>query len=204
VRAPVNLLLASSNRGKLEEYTELAEGSRVTLELLPEFDSLPEFEEWAPTFAENAAGKAAHYSRLSGGLLIADDSGLVVPALGSAPGVQSSRYSGPGAADSDRIAKLLGEMAGRTGEERRARFVCVLALARAGNVLAVFSAAVEGSLLEKPRGANGFGYDPVFFYQPRGKTFAEMPRREKNQLSHRGRAFRKLREYLEAGSVELV
>lgn len=192
MRAPVNLLLASSNRGKLAEYAELAAGSRVVVETLPGIGALPQFDEDAPTFAENAAGKAAHYSRLSGGLLFADDSGLVVPALGGRPGVQSSRYGGPGASDSDRIGKLLDAMAGRSGEERRARFVCVLALARAGRILAVFSAAMEGTLLDAPRGANGFGYDPVFFYPPLGKTTAEISRAEKNQISHRGRAFRKL------------
>jgi XTP/dITP diphosphohydrolase len=203
VRAPVNLLLASSNRGKLAEYAELAAGSRVVVASLAGIDALPQFDEDAPTFAENAAGKALHYSRLSqsphdpGPLLFADDSGLVVPAWGGAPGVQSSRYAGHGASDSERVAKLLREMDGRRGEERRARFVCVLALARAGRTVAVFSAAMEGTLLDSPRGANGFGYDPIFFYPPLGKTTAEISRAEKNQISHRGRAFRKLLAFLD-------
>lgn len=196
MRAPVNLLLASSNRGKLEEYAELAEGSRIHLEALQNFDVLPAFEESAPTFAENAAGKALHYSRFSSLAVLADDSGLVVPALGGAPGPKSRRYAGPVATDAERVAKLLGDMAGRRGKERRARFVCVLALAKAGRVLAVFSDAVEGMLLDSPRGASGFGYDPVFLYGPVGKTFAEIPRRQKNELSHRGRAFRKLLSFL--------
>ena len=198
MRAPVNLLLASSNRGKLEEYVELAEGSRVRLAALPDFDVLPAFDESAPTFAENAAGKALHYSRFSTQAVIADDSGLAVPALGGAPGPQSRRYGGPGATDALRVKKLLGEMSGRDGEERRARFVCVLALAEAGRILAVFSGAVEGMLLDAPRGHGGFGYDPVFLCEPLGKTFAELPRRQKNELSHRGKAFQKLLSFLDS------
>jgi XTP/dITP diphosphohydrolase len=199
VREPVDLLLASSNRGKLEEYAELAEGGLVRLEVLPEFEVLPGFEESAPTFAENAAGKALHYSRFSPQAVIADDSGLVVPALGGAPGPKSRRYAGPLATDAQRIAKLLGELAGRHGEGRRARFVCLLALAKAGRILAVFSGAVEGEILDAPRGRGGFGYDPVFLFPPLGKTFAELPRRQKNELSHRGRAFQKLLAFLDSG-----
>ena len=198
MREPVNLLLASSNPGKLEEYAEMAEGSRIHLQALPDFDVLPAFAESAPTFAENAAGKALHYSRFSSLAVIADDSGLVVQALGGAPGPMSHRYAGPLATDADRVTKLLGDMAGKRGEERCARFVCVLALARAGRVLAVFSHAVEGMLLDSPRGAAGFGYDPVFLCEPPVKTFAEIPRRQKNELSHRGRAFRKLLSFLDS------
>lgn len=198
MRDPVNLLLASSNPGKLEEYAEMAEGSRIRIQVLPDFGVLPAFAESAPTFAENAAGKALHYSRFSSLAVIADDSGLVVPALGGAPGPLSHRYAGPLASDADRVAKLLGDVAGKRGEERRARFVCVLALAAGGRVLAVFSDAVEGLLLDSPRGAAGFGYDPVFLYEPLGKTFAEIPRRQKNELSHRGRAFRKLLFFLDS------
>ena len=198
MREPVNLLLASSNAGKLEEYAEMAEGGRIRLQGLPDFDVLPAFAESAPTFAENAVGKALHYSRFASLAVIADDSGLVVPALGGAPGPMSHRYAGPLAVDMERVAKLLRDMAGKTGEERRARFVCVLALASAGCVLAVFSDAVEGMLLNSPRGAAGFGYDPVFLCEPLGKTFAEISRRQKNELSHRGRAFRKLLSFLDS------
>ncbi len=198
MRAAVNLLLASSNLGKREEYVELAEGSGITLELLPNLETLPKFEETAPTFAENAAGKSLHYSRFAIVPVVAEDAGLVVPALGGAPGVRSSRYAGEQASDADRTRKLLAEMAGRKGEERRARFVCVMALARAGRLTAVFSGAVEGLLLEEPRGRGGFGYDPIFLYEPLEKTFAELPRRQKNQLSHRGRAFQRLHEFLDS------
>ncbi len=196
-RAAHKLLFASSNRGKLEEFRALAAGSGVTVDALPEFQSLAAFDESAPTIAENAAGKAIHYSRGAAGLIFADDSGLVVPGLGGTPGVHSSRYAGPEGNAAKNIEKLLRALAGRSGEERRARFVCVLALARGGRMLAVVSASVEGVILEAPRGTGGFGYDPVFLYEPLGKTFAEIPREEKNRLSHRGRAFGKLFSFLE-------
>jgi XTP/dITP diphosphohydrolase len=199
---PLPLFVASSNPGKLREYRALAEpsGAAVDLAFLPNFDSLPVFEEIWPTFAENAAGKALHYSRFGEGLLLADDSGLVVPALGGRPGVHSARYAGPDASDADRIQKLLGEMRGKTGEERRARFVCVVAVAEPGRMRGLFSASAEGILIEGPRGQGGFGYDPIFLAPALGKTFAELSREEKNQHSHRGKAFQKAMEFLrEAG-----
>jgi XTP/dITP diphosphohydrolase len=195
---PITLLVASSNDGKVREYRALAGkfGAGVTLELLPHFADLPKFAEVAPTFAENAVGKALHCSRLSQGLLIADDSGLVVPALGGAPGVHSARYAGPAATDASRIKKLLGEMRDKRGQDRRARFVCVVALAEDGNTRGVFSASAEGEVLDAPRGTGGFGYDPIFFLPELSKTFAELSREEKNQLSHRGKAFRKALDFL--------
>ena len=164
----------------------------VELDLLPEFSSLPKFEENAPTFAENAAGKALHYSRWNEGLVFADDSGLVVPGLGGAPGVHSARYAGADATSSQRIEKLLAEMGGKGGAERSAHFVCAIALARKGRALAVVTDRVDGEILESPRGAGGFGYDPVFYFPALKKTFAELSPDEKNQYSHRGKAFRKL------------
>ena len=194
----LRLLVASSNPGKLREYRALAEpaGASVELAFLPNFNSLPEFEEIWPTFAENAAGKALHYSRFAEGLVVADDSGLVVPALGGEPGVRSARYAGPGASDADRIRKLLGEMRGKTGEDRSARFICVVAVAERGNMHGLFSASAEGVLLEEPRGLDGFGYDPIFYFPALGKTYAEISREEKNLYSHRGKAFRKALDYL--------
>ena len=170
MRASVKLYLASSNPGKLNEYRVLAPNAApsspipVQLELLPEFGSLPTFEENAPTFAENAAGKALHYSRWNEGLVFADDSGLVVPALGGAPGVHSARYAGADATNSQRIETLLREMRGKTGQERSAHFVCAIALARKGRALAVVTDRVDGEILESPRGVGGFGYDPVFYF----------------------------------------
>ena len=196
MRAHAKLFLASSNAGKLAEYRALATTSAdsfpVELALLSGFDTLPAFEENAPTFAENAAGKALHYSRLQDGLVFADDSGLVVPALGGAPGVHSARYAGPQATNSQRIEKLLGELRGKTGSQRAAYFVCAIALAERGRALAVVTDRVDGEIVEASRGAGGFGYDPVFYFLALEKTFAELPAEEKNQRSHRGKAFRRL------------
>ena len=198
--AHVKLLLASSNAGKLREYRVMAAGRAMDLDLLPHFADLPPFPEDAPTFAENAAGKALHFSKyhnsresaLTEEIVLADDSGLVVPALGGAPGVHSARYAGPDASDAKRIAKLLREMRGMTGEARRARFVCVVAAARQGQMLAVLSDLAEGIITNEPHGKGGFGYDPVFYFPAHGKTFAELSQVEKNKASHRGKAFRKL------------
>jgi len=198
VRAPAKLYLASSNPGKLKEYRVLAEDAAasvpafVALGLLPQFDSLLTFVENAPTFAENATGKALHYSRLREGLVFADDSGLVVRGMGGAPGVHSARYAGADAPDSQRIEKLLKEMQGKVGKERSAYFVCAIALARTGRALAVVTDCVGGEILGFPRGTGGFGYDPVFYFPALKKTFAELLPEEKNRHSHRGKAFRKL------------
>jgi XTP/dITP diphosphohydrolase len=187
------LVLASRNPGKLKEYMVLA-GQALELESLSGFAALPEFPEDAPTFAENAAGKAVYYSRHSEDMMFADDSGLVVPALGGAPGVLSARYAGPGANSEQCNAKLLAELRGKTGEERSAYFVCVIALANRGRCLAVVSGKVDGEILENPVGTGGFGYDPVFYFPPLKKSFAELNAEEKNQYSHRGKAFRRLIE----------
>ena len=200
MRAPVKLYVASSNPGKLAEFRALAQREAscpVELEPLPDFDSLPSFEEAAPTLAENATGKALHYSRFQEGLVFADDSGLVVPALGGAPGVHSARYSGPTATSSERIAKLLTELRGKVGAECRAHFACAIALARCGRALAIVSDRVDGEILQAPRGEGGFGYDPVFFFPALGKTFAELSLSEKNEHSHRGKAFSKLLRFLQ-------
>ncbi|HUL32993.1 MAG TPA: RdgB/HAM1 family non-canonical purine NTP pyrophosphatase [Candidatus Eisenbacteria bacterium] len=192
------LYLASGNPGKLKEFRALAEasGRRWELELLPGYAALPEFEESAPTFAENAAGKGFYYARQTAGIVFVDDSGLVVPALGGAPGVYSARYAGPGATNEERIAKLLGELKGLEGAQRSAYFVCVIAAVEQGSARAVVSAKVEGEILLAPRGTGGFGYDPVFFFPLLGKTFAELQPEEKNLYSHRGKAFRRLLEVL--------
>jgi XTP/dITP diphosphohydrolase len=200
VRAPVKLFLASSNPGKLAEYRVLAlastEHAAVRLGLLPDFESLPTFEENALTFAENAAGKALYYSRHTAEMVFADDSGLVVPALGGAPGVQSARYAGPEATNAQRIEKLLGEMRGKTGSNRAAHFICAIALAKQVRALAVVTDRVDGEILESARGTGGFGYDPVFYFPALLKTLAELSAEEKNQHSHRGKAFRRLLAHL--------
>jgi len=189
------LVLASGNSGKLKEYQVLAAGRDLELQLLPGYANLPEFPEEASTFAENAAGKALYYSKYSNELVLADDSGLVVPAFGGAPGVQSARYAGVGANNDARIAKLLGVLDGKTGLERAACFVCVIAVAQRGQCVAIVSGKVDGEILKSPQGS-GFGYDPVFYFPPLHKSFAELTANEKNQHSHRGKAFRRLMEVL--------
>ena len=204
MRARVNLFLASSNPGKLAEYQVLAQtaesapigAAAIELALLPGFESLPAFEENAPTFAENAVGKALHYSRSCGGLVFADDSGLVVPALSGAPGVLSARYAGPGASSAERNAKLLRELHGKSGKERTAYFVCAIGLAAHGRAKAIVTGRVDGEISEAPQGERGFGYDPVFYVSVLGKGFAEISPEEKNACSHRGQAFRKLLAFL--------
>jgi XTP/dITP diphosphohydrolase len=231
VRAPVKLYLASSNPGKLDEFRALADWARssasfeanrgpsvrsagdgksspissdspeIEFALVPGFAAMPEFEENAPTFAENALGKALHYSHLSaeqsGGLeenafVFADDSGLVVPALDGAPGVKSARYAGPNATSAQRNEKLLTELHDKTGDDRAAHFVCVIALVGSRGAEAVVSARADGSILDAATGTGGFGYDPVFHFTELQKSFAELSRDEKNQHSHRGKAFRRL------------
>jgi XTP/dITP diphosphohydrolase len=184
--------LASSNPGKLREYRELAGDSGFDLAELPNFREITAFEESAPTFAENAAGKAQYYSRFADENVLADDSGLVVPSLGGAPGVHSARYAGPRATDRERIDKLLREMRGKKGDERRGMFICVCAVAKQGRVIAVTSDSVQGVLTEEPRGTNGFGYDPIFLFPELGRTYAELANLEKNHFSHRGKAFRSM------------
>ena len=188
----MKLFLASSNPGKLGEYRELAGDAALDLELLPNFRDIPGYEETAPTFSENSAGKALYYSKFWDGVVLADDSGLVVPALGGAPGVFSARYAGPGASDADRVRKLLREMDGQKGDERRARFVCATTIAQEGRALAVVSDSAEGLIAHQPKGEAGFGYDPVFYFQELRRTYAEISSAEKRAYSHRGKAFRKI------------
>lgn len=192
------LYLASSNPGKMREFSDIAAENHSTIELamLPGFSELAPFPEDAPTFAENAVGKALHASAISAEAVCADDSGLVVPALGGEPGVRSARYAGPDSTGAQNIAKLLAALAGKNNEERAAHFVCVLAVARKGDVLAVISNRVDGFILNAPRGLGGFGYDPVFCFPALNKSFAELSSSEKNLHSHRGRAFRRLLEVL--------
>ncbi len=197
------LWLATTNAGKVREYRALAATAGLILETPPQMARLPAFPEDAPTFAENAAGKALHYSRLLEAPVLAEDSGLVVPALGGAPGPRSARLAGPGASDADRIQKLLELLRARADADRSSRFVCVLALAEGGKIRAVFSDFVAGRILEAPQGESGFGYDPIFWYEPLGRSFAQLSLEEKNAVSHRGRAFRKLAAFLKSPAAVL-
>ena len=191
------LYLASSNPGKLREFREAAKLSGFQVEPVPGIQTLPSVIEDGRTFHENASKKAVHYSRSVDGLVFADDSGVCVDALGGAPGVFSARFAGEGASDKDNNRKLLEELrrveaAGNASPGRRAHYVCVLALARRGEILTRVEGRAAGLILDDPRGSGGFGYDPYFYYPPLGKTFAELTPDEKFQVSHRGEAFRKL------------
>ena len=197
LRSLRKLFLASGNPGKVREFQVLAVGRALEVQLLPDFADIPVFDENAPTFGENATGKALYYSRQCREMVFADDSGLVVPALFGAPGVLSARYAGPGASNEQRVAKLLDELRNKKGAERAAYFVCVVAAAHEGRAVAIVSAGVDGEILAAPLGTGGFGYDPVFLFPQLGKSFAELRPEEKNQFSHRGKAFRRLMEALE-------
>jgi XTP/dITP diphosphohydrolase len=190
------LLLATRNAHKTREFSEILGAGFVVRDLSTEADS-PVIEETGATFAENAILKAVGISKRFPGLVVADDSGLEVDALGGAPGVYSARYAGPEAKDHDNIGRLLSELRGCSlGRPPSARFRCVLALARDGKLLDTFAGVVAGAIVDQPRGIGGFGYDPVF--QPAGltATFAELSAVEKNQISHRARAIRLLRNAL--------
>jgi XTP/dITP diphosphohydrolase len=181
------LVIATRNAGKLREFRELLIPLESKVLSLADLSIDAEFEETGNSFAENARLKALAYSGLTRLPVLADDSGLEVDALGGRPGIHSARYAGPGASDSDRIRKLLGELE-KSGGGRDARFVCSLALAQEGVVLLEAEGECRGLIANEPRGTRGFGYDPVFYFPELGKTYAELDPEEKNRYSHRARA----------------
>ncbi|HOQ45163.1 MAG TPA: RdgB/HAM1 family non-canonical purine NTP pyrophosphatase [Bryobacteraceae bacterium] len=187
---------ATTNPGKLREFRLAAErlGYEIAIEPLPGMASIPPVEETGETFKENAIQKAIYYSAHAPGPLFADDSGLEVDALGGAPGVRSARFAGKGATDEANNRLVLEKMRGVA--QRTARFVCVIALAEKGRLLATFDGVVEGEILEEPRGPNGFGYDPLFYYPPFGCSFGEVSGERKLLVSHRGQALGRLLKFL--------
>jgi XTP/dITP diphosphohydrolase len=195
----MRLLLATTNRGKISELRRILGDRHIELVGL-EANQTTEEIETAASFTKNALLKARHYHRRTGLPTIADDSGLEVAALGGRPGVASARYAGPEASDAERIRKLLDELKAVPAGRRAARFVCAAALVWAAGEQ-VFEDEARGLILDAPRGAGGFGYDPVFLYESLGKTFAELSAEEKAEVSHRGRAFRRLVTWLEAARV---
>jgi XTP/dITP diphosphohydrolase len=192
------VLVATSNAGKLLDFAGAAAPYGIVIANLPHFSSLPQVVEDGITFEENARKKAESYSLAAPGeLVLADDSGLEIDALGGAPGVHSARYAAyePHMAESNtddeaNNSTVLGKLKGVPEQKRAARFVCVLAAARDGRTLHTFRGAAEGIILDAPRGQNGFGYDPLFYFPQIGKTFAELSAEEKALYSHRGAAFR--------------
>lgn len=192
----MKLYLASANPGKIREFREPARARNISVEPVPGFESLPPCLEDGLTFEENARKKALHYAAYAGGPVFADDSGISVDALGGAPGIYSARFAAPGAEDINNNARLLSELRRFQAAERTARYICVIALAERDRVLKVVEGRADGVILDAPRGQGGFGYDPLFFYPPLGKTFAELSPEEKFQVSHRGKAFRELLDFL--------
>lgn len=188
----ITLVIATANKGKTSEIRDLLKGFPINIKNLADFGPIPEVEEDGNTFDENAYKKASFTARILGLPALADDSGLLVEALGGAPGVQSARYAGEDATDEQRRNKLLGEMKGKT--DRRAAFECVISIASPTGAALTYEARCEGLITTEPAGSNGFGYDPVFYYPPFKKTFAELTMQEKSHVSHRGKALREVRD----------
>jgi len=196
----VTLYCATGNAGKLREFRLAAETSGIQVEELPALAAMTPCEETGATFEANAILKARYYGRQAPGRLFADDSGLEVDALGGAPGVYSARFAGRNATDEANNRLLLEKLAG-VGE-RTARFVCVIALVEGTKVLRTFRGAVEGRILEEPRGAHGFGYDPLFYYPPFACSFGEAAPERKLTVSHRGAALGAMFRWLASGKIE--
>ena len=190
----MRLLLATGNAGKVADFHALAPGGEWAA--LADYASLPRVEETGASFEANARLKADHYSRFTPEWVVADDSGLEVEALGGAPGIYSARFAGAHADDTANNRLLLERLRGVPPEARGARFVCVLALARAGKTVATFAGHAPGRILEAERGAQGFGYDPLFYSPAAGRTFAELGPEGKAACSHRGQAARALLEWM--------
>jgi XTP/dITP diphosphohydrolase len=180
------IVLATRNEGKVRELREILRDYPVDLRSLNDFGPIPEAVEDGASFDENAYKKAYFTAKILGLPAMADDSGLVVPALGGAPGVYSARYAGEKATDADNIKKLLAEMAEQS--DRRAAFECVISVAVPSGPALTYEGRCEGEITREPKGEGGFGYDPVFYSAELGKTFAESTMEEKNRVSHRGRA----------------
>ena len=202
------VLIATSNAGKLRDFAGAARNHGIEIASLPNFSSFPQVVEDGLTFEENARKKAEAYScYVPGEIVVADDSGLEVDALNGAPGVHSARYAAPdlhgkdphladtNTDDAANNTRLLRELGNVPREMRTGRFVCVLAAARDGKLLATFRGTAEGIILDAPRGKNGFGYDPLFYFPQIEKTFAELSAEEKAKYSHRGAAFRRFLEW---------
>lgn len=200
----LDILLATHNQGKIKEYKALLAGLPHKLATLSEAGITLKVPENGFTFEENATAKAMAYAALSQKLVLAEDSGLEVEALGSEPGVFSARYAGENATDADRIRYLLNKMKDIPWEKRAARFRCVIALAWPDSRLEIFSGECQGIITLEPHGSLGFGYDPVFYLPEIGKTMSEIPLEIKNQISHRARAAQKARQFLEKLALEEI
>jgi XTP/dITP diphosphohydrolase len=190
------LLIATTNRHKMGEITRLLTGVPVELITLDEWPSVQAPAETGRTFEENARAKAEYYARATGELTVAEDSGLEIAALGGEPGVESARYGGVNTSYPDKFALIYRALRAGGAMESPARFVCALALATPDRLLFETRGIIEGRVAPEPKGAGGFGYDPIFFYPPYGRTLGEVDAQQKSAVSHRGQAFRALGDFL--------
>ena len=197
------LLIATTNRAKVAEITDLLQGVPYDLVTLARWPDVPAPEEKGSTFEENARAKVLYYAARTGELTVAEDSGLEIDALAGAPGVASARWGGADTSYPDKFALIYDALGARGAGESRARFVCALALAAGDTILFEARGTVEGRIAPEPRGDGGFGYDPIFFYPPLGRTLAEVGER-KSAISHRGEAFRALGAFLKSRSGDAL
>jgi XTP/dITP diphosphohydrolase len=191
MRHPTILVIATRNKGKTKEIKALLKDFPVNIKNLDDFGPIPHSEEDGDSFDENAYKKASFAARILGLPALADDSGLIVEALDGAPGIHSARYAGENATDEQRYLKLLEDMKGKSN--RKAAFECVISIAAPTGPALTYEARCEGLITTEPAGSNGFGYDPIFFYPPYNKTFAQITGEEKNRISHRGKALAELK-----------
>jgi XTP/dITP diphosphohydrolase len=192
MKKSITFVIATRNQAKTAEIRDLLKDFPVDIKNLDDFGPIPPLKEDGETFDENAYKKASFAARILGVPALADDSGLLVEALGGAPGIHSARYAGENATDEQRYLKLLEEMQGKSN--RRAAFECVISIAVPTGPALTYEARCQGLITDSPAGSNGFGYDPIFFYPPLKKTFAELTREEKSRVSHRGKAFAELKD----------
>lgn len=192
MKKSITLVIATRNKGKTVEIRDLLKDFPVDIKNLDDFGPIPALVEDGDTFDENAYKKASFAAKILGLPALADDSGLLVEAMDGAPGIHSARYAGENATDEQRYLKLLQEMKGKSN--RRAAFECVISIAVPTGPALTYEALCQGLITESPAGSNGFGYDPIFFYPPLNKTFAQLTREEKNRVSHRGKVFAELKD----------
>jgi XTP/dITP diphosphohydrolase len=192
----VGILVATTNAGKLREILRILGGLPIALKTLADFPDAPVADETGRSFRENARQKALHYAGITGMLTVAEDSGFEIDALNGEPGIYSARYLREDATYAERFADIYRRVRETGTNDRRARFVCALAVADGPNVIFETTATVAGTLADAPAGTNGFGYDPVFFYPPCAATFGEVTDEQKTAVSHRGQAIRAFRDFL--------
>jgi XTP/dITP diphosphohydrolase len=195
-RIPDKILIATTNQGKVQEIRNLVKGLPALFLSLSEVPDIPEVLEDGTTFEENALKKAREMAYSTGIVTLADDSGLCVDALDGRPGVHSARYAGEDASDEEKYLRVLEEMQDVPDSERSARFVCAVALVAPDGEEKLFRGVCEGRITREPRGSSGFGYDPIFYFEEAGCTFAEMDGESKNRVSHRGRALKQFADFL--------